>query len=489
MASRQSSKVPVEYWQENDRFPFEPLPSYQTQQYMHTIPDQDAPAGSASAVGHISIGNLTSLIPPQSYSTPGCMLDPHHNLPIENHGQLASDGRLSSKAPPHLVVGERKMPSAYSNNTISYVEDPRYSSKEVVGYQKIDDQGPKMPTSSVANEVPLQKGENEAIVAHAMSSAQAPAPPPAPYITTSTLVKPVAIPQLTQSAFTNIMQPVGSSATSYARMYAPSLAQHGISESQFLSFLDGLNFVSTSSQKLQALNLTSGLLAFDPSGVGMAVSMVMSMGMQTNQQKVFDSRAAAFLGRANNEFFHPRRLHVQKCTIDELRQIADIPSDAPLTTSVSTDSVRTSVVENRVQAIQPWVAPLQLRVLPEEIPQSMNTLQKINNFQSKHLNKQLERDIIIKRLKELSSNPQTLSLEEISRVAADLRASGDRILVWQADRFEKKMKKKVDCTKPGASENSKDERSADRESKEEKAARRSNWLVITTLIDPWERFE
>lgn len=464
MASRQSSKVPVEYWQENEQSLFEPLPSYQSQQYMHTIHDQDGLSVSASAVGHISIGNLTSLIRPQSHSTPGCMLDPHQNLPIGNHGQHASDGHLSSKTPPYVVVGERKMPSVYSNNTISHVEDLRYSNKEVVGYQKIDDRGRKKPTTpSVANTVPLQKGEDEAIVAHAMSFAQAPAP--ASYITTSTLVKPVVIPQLTQSTFTNIMQPVGSSATSYARMYSPSLAQHGISETQFLSFFGGLNFVSTSSQKLQALNLTSGHLAFDPRGAGMAVSMVLSVGMQANQQKVFDSRAAAFLRRANYEFFHLRHLHVQECTTDELRQIAEIPSHAPLTTPVSTDSVRTSVVENRVQAIQPWVAPLQVGVLPAEIPQSMNTLQKINNFQAKHLNKQLERDTIIKRLRELSSKPQTLSLEEISRVAADLRASGDRILVWQADRFEKKLKKKVGGTKPGASENSKNERSADRESK------------------------
>ena len=477
MASQQSSKVADEYCKENDQPLFEPLQSYQRQQFMHIISGQDGIAGSASAVGPISIGNLLPLILPQSYPIPGYMPNPQHNLPNEILGQHSSDRRFSSQKSPYAVVGELKMPSAYSNDTTSYVKDLSCSEKEVVGHDRIDEQCRKKPTRFGLNEAPLEKGEVEIPVAHATSFSLAASP--APYIT-SALMKPVAIPQLTQSTFTNTMQPVGSSATSYARMYSPSLAQYGISEAEFLCFLDGLNFVSTSSQKLQALNLTSGLLTFDPTGIGMGVSLVMSMGMQASQQKVFDARAEAFLQRVNDEFFNPRHLHVQKCTVDQLRQIANIPSDAPLTIPVSADSVRTSLIENRVQAIQPWLAPLQFGALPADVPQSMNTLQKINNFQAKHLNKQLERDTLIKRLKELSSNSQTLSPEEVSRVAADLRASGDQILAWQADRFEKKMKK-AGCAKSGASDNSKNERFSGKESKEEKAARRSNWLVIIPL--------
>ena len=317
----------------------------------------------------------------------------------------------------------------------------------------------------------LQQEDDKAILAAVERFAQAAAPPP--YAVLSPLNKPVAIPQLTQSKTTNFMAPPGSGANSYARIYSPILKQHGISEAEFLTFIDGLNMMCTSSQKLQALSLANTVLSFDPSGSAQMISMATSVGVQAIQQKIFDRRAAVYLGRANTDFFNPRGLRIHTCTLEKLRGIAQIPENAPLRIPLDAVSICSSVAENLARALQPWLAPLKFDVPPVETPSSVNTLQKLNIFQAKHMNKQLERDLISHRLKELSRNPESLSPEEVSSIAASVRASGGRTLGWQVKRFEKKMAKDA-------------ERSRSREprvdKKEEKAALRSNWLVITPLI-------
>lgn len=245
----------------------------------------------------------------------------------------------------------------------------------------------------------LQHEDDKAIVAAVQHFAQGAAPPP--YFLSS-LDKPVAIPQLTQSKTTNFMAPPGSGASSYARIYPPSLMQHGISEMEFLTFIDGLNTVCTSSQKLQALSLANTVMSLDPSGSMQMVSMAVGVGAQAVQQKVFDRRAAVYLNRANIDFFHPRGLYVRKCTLHELRGIAHIPEDAPLRVPFDTTTICSSVAENLARALQPWLAPLKFDVPPLATPGSVNTIQKLNNFQAKHMNKQLERDLISYRLRELS---------------------------------------------------------------------------------------
>ncbi|KAJ9610206.1 hypothetical protein H2200_004983 [Cladophialophora chaetospira] len=317
----------------------------------------------------------------------------------------------------------------------------------------------------------LQDEDDKAVLAAVQRFAQAAAPPP--YEILFPLNKPVAIPQLTQSKTTNFMAPPGSGASGYARIYSPTLMQHGISEAEFLTFIDGLNVVCTTSQKLQALSLANTVLGFDPTGSAQIISMAAGVGMQAMQQKIFDRRAAVYLDRANTDFFRPRGLRIQKCSLDELRRIAQIPANAPLRIPLDATSICASVAENLARALQPWLAPLKFDMLPIATPGSANTLQKLNNFQAKHLNKQLERDLIGHRLKELSRNPESLNSEEVSSIAASVRASGGRTMGWQAKRFEKKMAKNA-------------ERSRSREprvdKKEEKAVLRTNFLVITPLI-------
>jgi hypothetical protein len=262
----------------------------------------------------------------------------------------------------------------------------------------------------------------------------------------------------------------------YSRMYSPALAPYGVSEVDFMAFLDGLNLVSTASQALQAVNVANALLSFDPSGVMQTITIAAQVGLQAGNQRVFDRRAAAFLGQVNAEFFHPRRLHVQEQTLDQLRGIAHIPDDAPLTMPVTVDSVCASIAENRARALQPWLAQLKFDVPPPPPPPANNALQKLNNFQNKHMNRALERNSVGNRLKDLSKNPQALSADEVSQIAESVRASGDKNLTEKANKFEKKMLKAI------ASEKQATEKDAGKEKDEEKATRRSKWLVVT----PWD---
>lgn len=358
-----------------------------------------------------------------------------------------------------------------------YMEQSFPLNNKLSGHVSVD---PEVKTKP-AQPVPIadqraQHAEDEAALAEAMSFAWSAAPPP--YTVSSPLEKPIAIPQLTQSKTTTFMTPLGSSANMYARVYSPALAQHGISETEFLGFIDGLNAVCTSSQKIQAMSLATQVLSFDPSGTMQLITMGAGIGLQVSQQKIFDRRGAAFLQRANDDFFRRRGLKVQKCTLEELRRIAHIPSDLPLTLPLSADLMCASIVETRVRVMQPWLAPLKFDVPPPPAPQSVNTLQKINNFQSKHLNKQLHRDVISNRLKLMSKEPHAFSEEEVQRVVADVRATGDRTLIWKASHVEKKILKK---RSGGPESPALYGQAGNKNKKEEEAARRSNWLVITRL--------
>lgn len=425
--------------------PSGPPPSYQVQTTYNYNPGGHQGVATATNVGY-GDGPPPSL-PLRPGQTTGYMpFSQHGSCPV-NYNQYASDGRPVSAAPQIAVNKPNLQASTYA-----------------VGND----------TQYLAEATSPQNGDDNSIITQAMRFVQTAAPPPDRVA--SPLAKPVAIPHLTQSKFVTYTQPVGSSANMYSRMYSPALAPYGVSEVDFLAFLDGLNLMSTASQALQAVNVANALLSFDPSGVVQSVTLAAQIGLQASNQKIFDRRAARFLHLVNAEFFHPRRLHAQEQTLDQLRIIAHIPDNAPLTMAVTADSVCASVAENRARALQPWLAPLTFVVPPPPPPPAKNALQKLNNFQNKHMNRALERNSVGSRLKELSKNPQVLSADEVSQIAQSLRTSGDKNLIEKANKFEKKMLKAI------ASESPVTEKDAGKERDEEKATRRSKWLVVT----PWD---
>lgn len=448
-----------QYGQEHFQRPVGPLSSYQAPQTTGS-PDQSGIWRADQASGVTYSSEPSPLLPPRPDHSAGYGAYTHSGSYPDNYNQHVSNANLASRAPPASGVkqGVSLQASSSSVNTST---------------QSWDTSTPQVPAGASYP----QNAEDEEILSQAMLFAQTAASPP--YAAGPPLSKPVAVPHLTQSNLMTYTQPPGSSVNKYARMYSPVLAPHGVSEVDFMAFLDGLNLVSTTSQAIQAANITNVLLAFDPTGISQTVSLAATVGLQAGQQKVFNRRAAAFLRRANAEFFHPRGLHAAQRSLDELREIAHILSDAPLTTPINSGCILDGVAENRVRAMQPWLAPMKFDVPPEPAPPANNGLQKINNLQKKHLHKFLDRKTISVRLQELSDNPQVLSIDDIIRIAADVRATEDKDLTSKVDKWEKKM------LKVAGSGKGRPVKDKGKERREEKATLRSHWLVVTT----WDGLE
>ena len=209
---------------------------------------------------------------------------------------------------------------------------------------------------------------------------------PYPKTTTSTssrLLKPIAIPATT---------PITGSA--FLRAYPPSLSSHQIPQDIFLTFLDNLNRVAVQSPPLQVLGLAGTIVGFVPLATAQIVGGAVNAATTIGTQVISKGRTEIFLRSANKEIFNPRGLKVEVSKIDALAKIAGIPILTPkgkvekgvnLLEPVGMEEVQRiqsgesamSGQQRRLQALEPYIAHLELDDLPE-IEGKSNPLSKWN---------------------------------------------------------------------------------------------------------------
>ena len=192
--------------------------------------------------------------------------------------------------------------------------------------------------------------------------------------------KPIAIPAI-EPSFNS----------PFLRAYAPILRDYNLPRESFFTFLDQLNEVISTSAPLQVLDATGGILQSVPilfplHWIGSTISGLANLG----HQGVSKSRTDSYIKQANQDIFGPRGLKAEIVKHDALAYIANIPildskgkatrqmpesqrvlNEAAAGASYYPDSgVRyehgsaVDLQEHRIQTLQPWIAELELDILP-----------------------------------------------------------------------------------------------------------------------------
>lgn len=167
-----------------------------------------------------------------------------------------------------------------------------------------------------------------------------------------------------------------SSNSPFLRAYPPVLKDYNIPHESFLAFLDQLNNDISTSPPLQVLDATGGVLKSVPllfplHWIGSTISGLANLG----SRGVSKSRTDSAICQANKDIFGPRGLKVEIAGLDALAHIAQIPildsqgkinRQAPLfqQTLIHDESQNLDRQQQLIQNLQPWIAPLDLHILP-----------------------------------------------------------------------------------------------------------------------------
>lgn len=323
-------------------------------------------------------------------------------------------------------------------------------------------------------------------------------------IRTSHLTKPIAIP----ATSTKLGSP-------FMRAYPPYLESYGINRSHFLGFLDDLNRCAVASPPVQILGLAGNIVSFVPLQTAQIVGASVNFAANVATYGVSKGRTEMCLRAANRELFAPRGLKVEISKLDALAKIAGIPGVldpvtgkldkkasilAPLEESLGDEENGVAVAQSqsaqhrRLQALENWIAPLDLAPLPE-IKQSDNMLGKLHTMASEKQRQKEEKKFLKDREK------QSKELEKGDREAAKVEKEFEKDMaklnkeetkVREKERGSTKKleqelgkieKERAKLVKEREKEMGKIEKDKRKEDKEEGSLRKILWLIVRNIED------
>ncbi|KAG0648097.1 hypothetical protein D0Z07_5656 [Hyphodiscus hymeniophilus] len=217
---------------------------------------------------------------------------------------------------------------------------------------------------------------------------------------------PIAIPQII---------PGGGQA--FVRAWSPSLSNHGITQTEFLAFIDGLNIVSTANPPLQILNLAGGLIGMVPHHWAAIAGFAMQTTAQLGTAAVSKGRTEMYMKEANEKFFAPRRLKVAIASRDAVGSVLRLPRDAPILAPLTRETINMGMVERSLALMQGYAAELDFNVPPPA--EQTTTLAKMSARQVDRQVKKNEKKMLKEREKilgkEEKGTARTLEMREHDR--------------------------------------------------------------------------
>ncbi|GAW15566.1 hypothetical protein ANO14919_049800 [Xylariales sp. No.14919] len=301
------------------------------------------------------------------------------------------------------------------------------------------------------------------------------------------LQKPIVIPATAAS--------LGSP---FLRAYPPSLEAFQISRTEFLGVLDGLNRVAVQSPPLRALGLVGEVLGVVPLSTAQAVGFALNSASQLGKFALSKGATEAYLRKANKETFGPRGLKMEIAKLEAMARVNKLPIlDATgrirddtrlLQPLLDMEEMQTIGAAQRwLQALGPWVAPLDLETLPA-INMDTNLWGRLHTFASEHERKNSEKKILKDRSKafdkhqkgvdkaEEKREKELAKLEKKEQKARDesrSRKADDKLRKIDEKREKAEMKHSDRMEKAAEHSRAKD--------KEEKAMTRVLWLIIRNV--------
>ncbi|KAI0521602.1 hypothetical protein F5B22DRAFT_544657 [Xylaria bambusicola] len=250
------------------------------------------------------------------------------------------------------------------------------------------------------------------------------------------LPKPVLIPRLEPG-----------SSVPFARAWPVRLADHAITQEDFVAFIDNFNIVIAPNVAIQVLGFTGavvGLVPYDVAeGVGGALEAIAILSaIALNYKRIRD-----YLSRMNETYFHPRKLHVKVINTKRLKTILKLEKKDPLLAPLTEDTLELSSQERCLKYLSQHSCELSFDV-PAPSP-ATTTLAKITAWQIRQKARKADKTAKAARKRTWKRHQKGKKLQgrwesygEKSRVK-----SLDWLLVqnleeWEARKAEKEAKKK-----------------------------------------------
>ncbi|PVH78895.1 hypothetical protein DL98DRAFT_381553, partial [Cadophora sp. DSE1049] len=167
------------------------------------------------------------------------------------------------------------------------------------------------------------------------------------------LTKPIVLPQIRKGR-----------TQAFFRAWAPGLQSKGITQSDFLSFIDNLNVVATKSPPLQIVDLAGGIIALVPHAWFNVAGLAVSISAKLGAAAVSKGRTELYLREVNKKLFGPRGLKVSIASTLATREILKVPGSLPKLASLSDETFYINTAERALRAVAPYSAHLELDVPP-----------------------------------------------------------------------------------------------------------------------------
>ncbi|KAH8158829.1 hypothetical protein CIB48_g9416 [Xylaria polymorpha] len=301
------------------------------------------------------------------------------------------------------------------------------------------------------------------------------------------LRKPIAIP----ATATTLGSP-------FLRAYPPSLEAFQISRGEFLAVLDGLNRVAVQSPPLRALGLVGEVLEVVPLGTVQAVGFAINATAQVGRIALSKGATELYLRKVNNEIFAPRGLKMEIAKLEAMARVNRFPildaqgrirDDAQLLRPlVDVQQIQTiGVAERWLQALEPWVEPLDLETLPP-INMDTNLWGRLHTMASERERKNSEKKTLKDRSKAFDKHQKGVDkaeekrAKELTKLEQDEQKARDNSRSHKVDDKVRKIdqkREKVEMKHSGRMEKvAEDSRTKD---KEAKAMTKVLWLMIRNV--------
>ncbi|CAK1364966.1 hypothetical protein CB0940_08602 [Cercospora beticola] len=251
------------------------------------------------------------------------------------------------------------------------------------------------------------------------------------------LQPPIVIPQTTRSFRGPYYSP-------FVRAYAPDLAQHGISRSDFVSFINGLNESWVAHYAFEAVDLVGFAIGCTGPVEAMLLGAGIEVAAQLSSAATSYYRSKTFLKNFNAELFHPLGLHAEVCNTKEMLEKIEFPEgelklealdwDAQLDAALVDEKDKTAAdakgfsvlsekdsCTRRMEALKDYVATLDFDVPALVRPETI--LSKMSATRAQRMTKRQHKKDIRKRSKTARKRAESIKGAEdaIANAVNDLR--------------------------------------------------------------------
>ncbi|KAK5047571.1 hypothetical protein LTR84_006668 [Exophiala bonariae] len=253
-------------------------------------------------------------------------------------------------------------------------------------------------------------------------------------------------------------------ASQFLRAYSPSLASFAISEAEFLQFLDTLNDVCKTSPPLEVLSIVGSIVGLVPLATAQIAGTAVNIAADVGAGALTYGRSEMELRKANKELFVPRGLKVEIAKLDAVARLAGIPilddsgkfnKKVQLLGSIDEVDLDISTTQRRLDAMQPWIAPLEIHG-PRASVTPQNKLSQLNTSLDEKIKMRKEQKMLSKRREVLqdydddSKKVQSKVERDTRRAEEDLAKEMEKIqreidrAELKADRKPEKQQEKIE---------------------------------------------